>query len=469
MSLSKELCLRSDSKNSFSDRIINEFESNEDNYRRDSFGDRICDDLCEFLLQFLSLEDKIRLQCVSKQFQRTVFKRHYELYIPMRGLEKRKIYLNHKYFGFRRVHNFYDIEDRTFDLFKALLKKCPNIKSIVLDGQSNVDLNSHKFNQVFQMIIESFNNLSEVIAMHPINDSNFEEFHRKFGPKIKYLSFIKPLIVLNRFPNIEKLVMNSELIGDSIIPQLKLAKLKQLEITFSRGQGSKQMFHTVIDSFPTLTHLKLVFYSQYKNEIYKSLENISNLKHLIHFVYIEFEGNNERFCDLLKQMANNCRKLKSIVFGFKSDVQNSNIKQLLSHLKAFSALKRLKLFLFLVNNNGQDNIDVNRLFSFKSFQGFSNMTHLRLCFILRQKFEIWALKGIDINLPKLQYLEIKNTFDITPEGVTEMADILSRLSRLETLKLKLSFKTDVNYDPIEEQITKQCRKIRKIEIKISNN
>ena len=73
------------------------------------------------------------------------------------------------------------------------------------------------------------------------------------------------------------------------------------------------------------------------------------------------------------------------------------------------------------------------------------------------------LKDIDINLPKLQYLEIKDKFNTNPKGVTQMADILSRLSRLETLKL--NFKSGVDYKRIEEQITKKCRKIKEIEIK----
>ena len=38
---------------------------------RQSFSDRICDDLCEEILQYLSLEDKLKLEGVSKQFQRT--------------------------------------------------------------------------------------------------------------------------------------------------------------------------------------------------------------------------------------------------------------------------------------------------------------------------------------------------------------------------------------------------------------
>ena len=51
----------------------------DDNYRRDSFEDRVCDDLCEVLLQFLPIKYKFLFECVSKQFQRNVFQRHEEL------------------------------------------------------------------------------------------------------------------------------------------------------------------------------------------------------------------------------------------------------------------------------------------------------------------------------------------------------------------------------------------------------
>ena len=51
----------------------------DDNYRRDSFDERVCYDLSEVLLQFLPIEDKFKFESVSKQFQRTVFERHSEL------------------------------------------------------------------------------------------------------------------------------------------------------------------------------------------------------------------------------------------------------------------------------------------------------------------------------------------------------------------------------------------------------
>ena len=463
---------------------LNEYKNESKKQKRKSFSERICDDLCEEILQYLSLEDKLRLQCVSKQFQRTVFRRQYELYINIGDGGYHHLYLSHK--NLEKYHNYYYIEDQRFDSFKALLKKCPNITSIKSDGPEFGSLiyNSLTINEVFRLIIENCNNLNEFIVVNDIvlNESIFEGFHQKFGPKIKYLRSLKTfgkLIELNLFPNIEKIEMNCEMSDDytSIIPHLKLAKLKQFQIVIAQGQ--EHLLHIVIDRFPTLTHLNIVFTSEDENAIYKSLKNIPNLKHLIHFKFnynyyrIDSLGSNNRFCGLLKQMANKSQSLKSIDCGFSFNDQNSDINQLLLQLKAFPALKRLNLWLVWLNDEEEDIIDINDTFSFKLFKGLSNITRLSLRFGSDQDLNESILKDIDIYLPKLQYLEISEVtpfIDTTPEGVTQMADILSRLSRLETLKLK--FHRDFMFDPkfkyklrqIKEQITKKCRKIKTLEI-----
>ena len=425
-----------------------------------SFSDRFCDDLCEDILQYLSLEDKLRLECVSKQFQRTVFKRHYKLYLNM-SADKHKNYFNNKHmFSMRRVHNYYYIEDQSLQSFEALLKKCPNITSIKFERHHNRD-NSYyldKCNQVFRLIIENCNNLSEVLVkngLHYINDNNFEKFHQKFGPKMKCLRFSTQISQLSRFLNVEKIEIFFPK-DDSIIPQLNLAKLKNLKIWL--GEDQEYILQTIINAFPTLTQLNVQNVSEDENAIYESLKNISKLKHLIHFEFdFRFANNNNRFYGLLKQMSNNCQNLKSFIFSFNINEQNSEIIQLFPQLKAFSALKRLDLWLDLDNN-----IDVNQLFSFELFKGFENITHLSLCFCGKHLLKESILKDIDINLPKLQYLEINNNFDISPEEVTQMAGILSRLSRLETLILY--FEPGVNFKPIEEQITEKCRKIEEIKM-----
>ncbi len=40
---------------------------------------RFGDDLCELLLSYLSISDKIRFECVSKQWQRLVFNKQQKL------------------------------------------------------------------------------------------------------------------------------------------------------------------------------------------------------------------------------------------------------------------------------------------------------------------------------------------------------------------------------------------------------
>ena len=50
--------------------------------------------------------------------------------------------------------------------------------------------------------------------------------------------------------------------------------------------------------------------------------------------------------------------------------------------------------------------------------------------------------------------------------VTQMGDILSRLSRLQTLKL--TFSENIDYNEIEVKIREKCRKIRTIDIKSGN-
>ena len=146
----------------------------------------------------------------------------------------------------------------------------------------------------------------------------------------------------------------------------------------------------------------------------------------------------------------NClQKLRSLSIADISD-----FGLLLPVLKAFPALKRLNF------------TEINSIFSFKTFKGLSNITHLTLQLNSREYITLneKMLKQINFNLPNLQYLEITDTFDTTPEGVQQMAYILSRLSRLETLKLE--FESGVDFKPIEEQITKKCRKIKTIDIKI---
>ena len=356
--VNKRLCLRSNALN------------------RQSFSARICDDLCEEILQCLSLEDKLKLEGVSKQFQRTIFKKHKALTIDANNSKVRNkdknLYIE---------HHFLDLKS-----LEVLLKKCPKLKSIDLR-------NAAKSTEMFHLITK-------------YREDNGLDMYVKYGSR--------------------------------------------------HYEGDEHRVEKCVDTFPTLTHFYLWIKSHNESAIHKSLEFISNLKskRLIHFnldyICIDCNQNNIEISDIFKRMAINWPKLKSFAIRLRI-TKNSDLKQLLSPFEAFPALKRLYLRL-----SG----DLNA-FSFEAFKGLSKLTHLTLRFGWGSKFKESILKDIDINLPNLQYLVIENRFDLNREEVTQMTDILSRLSKLYTLKLDL--RLELKNMQILSELREKCKNLRNFE------
>ena len=286
--------------------------------------------------------------------------------------------------------------------------------------------------EVFRLITKYCNNLREIKTTYLMNIKNHKEFQRKFGQKIKFFDRLLKPIDYNLFPNIEKIYCDISYRNlKRVLPQLKLKQLKNLTMDIQEGE----IVNTYVDTFPTLEYFCLKNWPQNSDVIYHSLDYISNLKNLKHFGFrIVYRENTKLFCDSMKRMANKCQKLKSIECEFDISSNNSDIRQIFSSFVAFPALKRLHLSLSF---NDLPDFDLDEFESFEAFKGLSNITHLTLRLICYWDLflKIWhILKDIDIYLPKLQYLEIADSFKLTAEEVTQMADILSRLSRLQTLE-----------------------------------
>ena len=81
-------------------------------YAKDSL-DRFGDDMCEHILSYLTLNERIRCECVSQQWQRLVYSnvRHMTITANLMSLNESDGY-------------FYDKK------IVAIMKKCPNIESI---------------------------------------------------------------------------------------------------------------------------------------------------------------------------------------------------------------------------------------------------------------------------------------------------------------------------------------------------
>ena len=132
-------------------------------YGKNSF-DRFGDDLSEVLLNYLSFEDKIGLECVSKQFQRHICSNQTELV------------LNQKLF--QGLYNSIDLK-----ALESFLKKCPNITTI--------DLTPNFVNrkQVFDSILKNCKHLNEMQFSSGFNFFLFSECLTQIGPKLKKIKF----------------------------------------------------------------------------------------------------------------------------------------------------------------------------------------------------------------------------------------------------------------------------------------
>ena len=120
-------------------------------YPKNSF-DRLGDDLTELILQYLTFEDKVRLECVSKQWRRLVFNKQFGIEIldtksehmnnfrqPLTSnIEERLNSLN------KLLTMLYNGRQLDVESFESVLKKCPNIKHV------NIEVNAN--NKVFLLI-----------------------------------------------------------------------------------------------------------------------------------------------------------------------------------------------------------------------------------------------------------------------------------------------------------------------------
>ena len=312
------------------------------------------------------------------------------------------------------------------------------------------------------MITKYCNNLREIdFGENKIYVKYIKQFQQKFHRKINFIHRLKDAKNYNLFPNIQKMKFEYQLKSNlqEVIRRLELNKVTKLELNL--GSGEELLVKTCVDTFPTLRHLVLQNRCHGQIDIYKSIEFISNFKNLIHFSFEGFIENNELFCDSLVRMAEKCQKLKSFDFELYISIlsQNSDAIQILSSIKAFTALKRLCLRL-KGNFSGIIFDDTfNDIFSFEAFKGLSDITHLTLDFD-SVIFKESTLKDIDINLPNIQYLVLENRFTLNGEEMTQMADILSRLSRLQAFKLRVMSK--LNNNEIRVIFDKSCKKLRKL-------
>ncbi|CAG2172520.1 unnamed protein product [Oppiella nova] len=128
-------------------------------YSKDSL-DRFGDDLCQHMLSFLSLEDRFRFECLSKQWQRCVYETQTRLTITRKLCAKLNINSQ----------------------IESMLQKLPNIADIVCEDYVS--------NRMFEAIVKHYCHLHAIHVwfVNDINIDTIETFITKFAKQLNAIA-----------------------------------------------------------------------------------------------------------------------------------------------------------------------------------------------------------------------------------------------------------------------------------------
>ena len=207
---------------------------------RQSFSERICDDLCEEIVHCLSIEDKFRLQCVSKQFQRSIINTTTELTI-----------------------DFNDMTRVWENELETILKQFPNISKFQFKNYNDHgDPELIAFNRCLAQILKYCNHVTR-FEIEPYDHAprvyqvGFEKLLDKFGSDLVSVAYctypdINPYVLLETL-NIKKLMVPAPLIAD----YAQFNKLESIRITELMDRHMDELQAFTFRHWKTVTHLSL--------------------------------------------------------------------------------------------------------------------------------------------------------------------------------------------------------------------
>jgi hypothetical protein len=392
---------------------------NELKLKRDSFDHRICNDLCGVLLSYLTFEEKLYFESVSKLFKISIFDKQNSI----------KLITGTNDFG-RKGNNSLKLIQRcgknkaktNLKAFETILKKCKFINKIDFNCCYHIVNNEKTL-----LLINKYCENLKVIKFDfiGISDETLTQFGLKFGQNLRSL-VVLPIIeikdlkfetekVLFRFcPNI-KSIDETEI--DSLIVGNKTL-LKSL--TKVVGTYDYRSLENLADHYKNTVKILNVV-SEEEFDYVKSVQQISRLNNLENLrIELESNPNQDLFIDGIKNIAMNCTKLTS--FELSSYVTETEFAfNLFNAFKYFSQLKRLSLYLI----EDFDHEEYKEI-SVETLKNCQNLTYLSLHY---PKVSDNTFKKIDLYLPKLKYIQLytENNIEITNET-------MKSLSKLKDLK-----------------------------------
>ncbi|XP_054159526.1 uncharacterized protein LOC128957739 [Oppia nitens] len=403
--------------------------------RRQSF-DRFGDDLSQLLLSYLSIDDKLRFESVSKQWHRLILQTVDEI-----------IFNN----NFRLI---------TGDSLVTLLKKCPNITRIEIADKLYLLSYFSQYCQHLRHICITGNTNGYI----EVNDDD----NQQLAPIIDnfFVIFAKQLLTID-----VKKYRRCQPLGNALYRHLKdcvnlsvfnnrlthyryhiYRHFFTVEPVFRRlttfaidifNQKFLNIFEQIVSLYARqLTSLTILILFN-DNQLYlKSLTCLSQLTQLTDLtisLYDDFGYLLPQMGQLLRSIGLQCRRLKrlSLTIGSvnRSVYNGCDIMKTICH--NFKQLKRLYLYGGSLNNI--DFIGSNNNYNNNTINGFKQLTHLT---ILSKKMSTTDqfIGNIAANCPRLQYIRYSGYRIET----NELKLLIKRLTQLRTIELQ-NLDEDIDY------------------------
>ncbi|XP_054155977.1 uncharacterized protein LOC128954423 [Oppia nitens] len=406
---------------------------------KDSF-DRFGDDLCQLLLTNLSIDDKLRLQSVSKQWLALIFNTETDLVFCRKLLDRMSL---------DSIRDYY----QTIKLFQVIVRKCPNITAVIISEVSLLD----RFLDLLMIYCHRLRHICLKLDYDghlSVIDRAFECFFRQFGQQLLTFKFNgysidynKQLFyeVIDGMPNLKTLDITYEhrrstvQLNDIIIGDMYYDLPKSLQsLNIKLDDSSVPLFASFADIYgKQLTSLTIVSVVDTDNMSYELIVNyqplIDGLGQMVRLrrlkiVLFKYLLNNFTG-DLFATIGRQCRQLKELSYlSIESNIViiERMFAVINKHISG-QHLKRLSLYcwpnyyqeeeVMVVVDDEEEEEYLDLVLTCDLLNRLHGLTHLTLCF--DRKFRIIGdqfFRNIHSNLPRLQYIHCDSVFS-TEESI----------------------------------------------------
>ena len=341
--------------------------------KSDSFT-RIPDYLAEEILRHLSPEDKLRLECVSKQFQRTIFRAQKQLCIaPSRSNEWSRIknIILKRYVGETNVKH--RIDETLFDM---IISKFRYIEDVCI--AYNID--SDNMDQLIRSLVRHCIRIKRLkVNFYNISETVLDEFGSRFGQTLRCIqsnitgignkiphshTLLKHCSKLESLKSAEfltdKIWNNSEtqiqqFDHDDALKMLPNLKSCHLKATTEEGVNQLEQFSTHFRDNVEKLQVDLVDYIYRSHYVVNFIFPLGickfrNLRECL--LTVKFNGGDEDdflwITSGLQGIADDCPKLEYLGIEFIGH-QDFFINQVLKSMKSFVRLKRISISVSMYN------------------------------------------------------------------------------------------------------------------------